>query len=85
MQVLIAKFLFPHYKLKFFRVNAVIRKINDKLQTLCHEYNFHYISNNQISKELLCEDRVHLSEKGVDIFASNFVNNVNKTILIMKT
>lgn len=55
------------------------------MQTLCHEYNFHYISNNQISKELLCEDRVHLSEKGVDIFASNFVNNVNKTILIMKT
>ena len=65
---------------KNFRVNAVIRRVNGKLQELCQKYKFHYISNDEIDKKYLCEDGIHLTENGMDILAVNFVNNVNDTI-----
>ena len=58
------------------RLNLVIRKINDELQELCKKYNF-YIN---INRSFLCDDGVHLSDKGIDILADNFVNNINSTI-----
>ena len=60
-----------------YRVSAIIRKINDKLQELCPQYNFKYISNDDITREFLCEDGVHLIEDGVEILAGNFVDNIN--------
>ena len=62
------------------RLNSVIRKINDELQELCKKYNFYYISNDEIGRSFLCDNGVHLSDKGMDILAENFVNNRNSII-----
>ena len=56
-----------------FPVNAIIRRVNDKLQELCEQFNFKYISNDEVSREFLCEE----NDDGVDILVKNFVNNVN--------
>ena len=61
------------------RLNPVIRKKNDELQELCKKYTFYYISNDEIGRSFLCDDGVHLSDKGMDILAGNFVNNINGT------
>ena len=63
------------------KLNSVIRKINDELQEFCKEYNFNYISNDEIGRSLLCDDGVYLSDNGMDILVSNFVNNLNSTYL----
>ena len=62
------------------RLNSVIKKINNELQELCKKYNFNYISNHEIARNLLCDDGVHLSENGMDILAGSFINNINSTI-----
>ena len=61
-----------------YRVSAIIRRVNDKLQELCQLHNFTYISNDEITREFLCEDGVHLIEDGVEILAGNFVNNIDR-------
>ena len=58
---------------RIIRLNSVIRKINDELEELCKKYNFYYISNDEIGRSFLSDDGVHLSEKGMDILAGNFV------------
>ena len=63
------------------KLNSVIRKINDELQEFCKEYNFNYISNDEIGRSLLCDDGVYLSDNGMDILVGNFVNNLNSTYL----
>ena len=62
------------------RLNSVIRKINDEQEGLCKKYNFYYISKDEIGRSFLCDDGVHLSDKGMNILAGNFVNNINSTI-----
>ena len=61
-----------------YRVSAIIRRVNDKLQELCQQHNFTYISNDEITREFLGEDGVHLLEDGVEILAGNFVNNIDR-------
>ena len=63
------------------KLNSVIRKINDELQEFCKEYNFNYISNDEIGKSFLCDGGVYLSDNGMDILVGNFVNNINSTFL----
>ena len=36
---------------KNYRVIAVIRRVNEKLQDLCRKYGFHFISNDNIGRE----------------------------------
>ena len=50
----------------------------DKLQELCQLHSFTYISNDEITREFLCEDGVRLIEDGVEILAGNFVNNIDR-------
>ena len=47
-------------------LNSVIRKINDELQELCEKHN-------------LCNG-AHLSKNDMNILASNFANDINRTI-----
>ena len=65
---------------KNYRVSAVIRRVNEKLQDLCKKYSFHFISNDNIGREFLCDDGIHLLNDGTYIFAGNFVRNVNGII-----
>ena len=65
---------------KNYRVSAVIRRVNEKLQDLCRKYGFHFISNDNIGREYLCDDGIHLLDDGTYIFAGNFVRNVNGII-----
>ena len=61
-------------------MSAVIRRVNEKLQDLCRKYGFHFISNDNIGREFLCDDGIHLLDDGTYIFAGNFVRNVNGLI-----
>ena len=65
---------------KNFKVSAVIRKVNEKLEELCKGYGFHFICNDNIVRKFLSDDGIHLSEDGTHIFASNFVNSINDVI-----
>ena len=65
---------------KNYRVSAVIRRVNEKLQDLCRKYGFHFISNDNIDREFLCDDGIHLLDDGTYIFAGNFVRNINGII-----
>ena len=58
---------------KNYRESAVIRRVNEKLQDLCRKYGFHFISNDNIAREFLCDDGIHLLDDGTYIFAGNFV------------
>ena len=65
---------------KNYRVSAVIRRVNEKLQDLCRKYGFHFISNDNVGREFLCDDGIHLLDDGTYIFAGNFVRNINGII-----
>ena len=49
---------------KNYRVRAVIRRVNEKLQDLCRKYGFHFISNDNIGREFLCDDGIHFLDDG---------------------
>ena len=62
-------------------MNVVIRRINEKLEELCKIYGFYFISNDEICRDFLCDDGVHLLEEGTEILAGNFLYTVNNDIL----
>ena len=53
----------------------------DMVKSLCDEKGYHFISNDNISREHLYKDGVHLLDNGTDILAGNFVNFINYFIL----
>ena len=63
---------------KFFKDNKFIREVNDFLKTFCTEANFIFISNDNITKDFLYNDGVHLLDEGTNLLVNNFIDNLNK-------
>ena len=53
------------------------RQVNELLSKCCCENNFKYISNDNISLNDICEDRVHLEESGNVKIANNILQVLN--------
>ena len=66
---------------KQLKLTRIIREINDVLREKCKENNFHFICNDNITRENLWKDDIHLNDEGTHVFASNIVNFLNDFIL----
>ena len=65
----------------------IISKVNGLLHDECKRNKFQFVNNDNITREDLWRDGLHLNSGGTYIFASNlfdFLNNLffNKTILL---
>ena len=58
------------------KLSKLIRQVNGRLFDLCREINIYFLSNDNISRNFICKDGVHLNQEGTHILASNFVNFV---------
>ena len=58
------------------KLPKLIRQVNDILYDLCKMNNIYFLSNDNISRNFICDDGVHLIQKGTHILASNFVTFV---------
>ena len=61
-------------------LTKLIRMLNEKLNILCKDNNFYYLSNDSITRNNLVEDGFHLNENKMHILANNFVDFVNNLI-----
>ena len=59
------------------RLGNLIRQVNGILYDLCKMNNNYFSSNDNISRNFICDDGVHLNQKGIHILASNFVAFIN--------
>ena len=51
--------------------------MNDILYDLCKMNNIYFLSNDNISRNFICDDGVHLNWKGTHILVSNFVTLID--------
>ena len=63
------------------KLTKIIRQVNDCLRDDCEKFGFLFVSNDNISREHLWNDGIHLNDNGTFIFASNIVNFLNNFIL----
>ena len=59
------------------KVTKFIRQLNDVLRYLCFVNDFYFISNDNITRDFICQDGVHLNKDGTSILAGHFVYFVN--------
>ena len=69
---------------KNIRLSAIIRQLNDKVSDLCKECGFHFISDDKITREFLCDDGIHLNDEGTNVLAGNFVDFIKDFIFYVK-
>ena len=55
---------------KQFKLRRIIRQVNDLLRDECKRNNFQFISNDNITREVLWRDGLHLNNDSTHIFAS---------------
>ena len=55
---------------KQFKFTRIIRQVNDLLRDECKRNNFQFISNDNITREVLWRDGLHLNNDSTHIFAS---------------
>ena len=65
---------------KHFKLTRIIREVNELLRDECTRNNFQFISNDNISRDVLWRDGLHLNNDGTYIFASNLVDFLNDFI-----
>ena len=65
---------------KQFKLTRVIRQVNDLLRDEYKRNNFQFISNDNITREVLWRDGLQLNNDGTHIFASNLVDFLNDYI-----
>ena len=63
-----------------FKLTRIIRQVNDFLCDECKRNKFQFISNENITREVLCRDGLHLNNDGKHIFASSVVDFLNNFI-----
>ena len=57
------------------RVTKCVRQLNDILRNLCLVVNdFYFISNDNITRDFICQDGVHLNKDGTCILKGYFVD-----------
>ena len=59
------------------KLTKFIRQLNDILRNLCSVNGFCFISNDNITKDFISQDGVHLNKDGTCILAGNFVDFIN--------
>ena len=59
------------------KLSKEIRQVNDHLEEFCKDNDVHFLSNNNVNRNFICGDGVHLEKKGTLVLASNFVNFFN--------
>ena len=57
-----------------------ICQVNDLLKDKCKEKNFHFVCNDNVTKEYLWRDDVHLNNESNRIFADKLVDYLNDFI-----
>ena len=60
-----------------FNAQKKVNELNDALENLCLDESFIFIKNNNIIKDDICEDNLHLSFSGVCKLANNFIDAIN--------
>ena len=60
------------------KLNAKIKETNDFLKDGCTREGFEYICNDNIGKNMLWDDGVHLLEEGRAVLVDNIVVCINK-------
>ena len=65
---------------KQFKLRRIIRQVNDLLRDECKRNNFQLVSNDNITREVLWRDGLHLNNDSTYIFASNLVDYLNDFI-----
>ena len=65
---------------KYFKRARIIRQINELLRDECKRNNFQFISNDNVTREVLWRDGLHLNNDGTYIFASNLADFLNNFI-----
>ena len=55
----------------------LIRKLNGQIECYCKELNFEYINNENIRRQDLWKDGIHLLNCGIIIIANNFIDILN--------
>ena len=55
----------------------IVRQVNEHLRDECRSNKFHFINNDNITKECLWKDVLHLNNDGTYLFASNLVDFLN--------
>ena len=58
-----------------------VNEINNILKQRCLSENFIFISNEDIRREHLWKDGIHLLDVGTDILSQNFINALNENLL----
>ena len=61
-----------------FYLTKIIRQIDYLLSEYCVSNNFHYLTNDNISRQNLWKDGIHLNNVGNNILAENFISYVNE-------
>ena len=70
---------------KYFKRTRIIRQVNELLHGECKRNNYQFISNDNITREVLWRDGLHLNIDGTYIFASNLVDFLNNFIFSKST
>ena len=55
-----------------------VDEINKLLDFNATEFSYKFINNNNIGREHLERDRLHLNEQGINLLANNFLDSINK-------
>ena len=61
-----------------FHLTRIIRQINDLLSEYCISNNFHYLTNDNISRKNLWKDGTHLNKVGNNTLAETSISYVNE-------
>ena len=65
-----------------FNLTKIIRQVNDLLKGKCKENNFHFVCNDNVTREYLWRDDIYLNNEGIRIFAGNLIDYLNYFILV---
>ena len=57
--------------------NIKIDTINEKIEKYCKDNNIHFVNNNNINRQGIGRDKIHLNYSGNSILAKNFLNLFN--------
>ena len=69
-----------HLVKRNFHLIKIIRQINELLSEYCVSSNFHSLGNDNISRQNLWKNGIHLSNVGNNIFAENFISYMNEFV-----
>ena len=70
---------------KQIKLTKVIRQVNDILQDKCEQNGFLFVNNDNVTREYLWKDGLHLNNDGTRLFAGNLVSCLNDFVFNRNT